>query len=49
MKNWSQNICIATEIASISVFFVFVAKLLVLPVWDTVYAFGLYAMQFCIV
>ena len=42
-KTCSQNIGIATEIASISVP---VAKLLVLPVWDTVSTSGLHPMLF---
>jgi len=39
-------VCTATEIASISVF---VAKLLVLPVWGTVSTSGLYQMVFSVV
>ena len=43
VKNLPQNICVATEIASISVSF---ASLLVLPVLGTVSTSGLYLMLF---
>ena len=39
-------VCVATEIASISVF---IDKLLVLPVWGTVSTSGLYLMVFSVV
>ena len=45
-KTYPKNISVATEIASISVS---VVKLLVLPVWGTVSASGLYLMVFSVV
>jgi len=46
MKNLPQNIGIAFEIALLSVY---VAKLLVLPVWGTICTSVLYLMVFSIV